>query len=87
MDTYNLMEVKLNSIELSCYACPTIFEWKDKYNNKYYFRLRHGYWHIVDENNGDVIVSGTSDDGSDGVCNWEDVKRYAMKENFIIIGI
>lgn len=87
MDTYNLMEVKLDSIEQSCYACTTIFEWINKYNKKYYFKLRYGYWHIVDESNDTVIVSGIPDDGSDGVCNWEDAKRYAMKEKFIIIEV
>ncbi len=85
MQTYNLIEIKEDTVKQTCYVCPTLFEWEDKNDRKYYFRLRHGFWRIVDETEEEyIIASGVSDDRLDGCCDWEDVKRYALKENLII---
>ena len=83
-ETFSIIEVKTDTLINSCYACPTIYEWEDTTGKKYYFRLRHGHWKIVDETNNSILVSGNTDDGADGCCNWKDVVRYAKKENVIL---
>ena len=83
-ETFSMIKVKKDTLKNSCYACPTIFEWEDEQGNRYYFRLRHGHWKIVDETNDILLVGGNTDDGADGCCNWSDAVRYAKKENVIL---
>lgn len=79
-----VMEVVANTLEQTCGGCPTVYEWKDTDGDSYYFRLRWGSWYIYNETTDETIVDGYTDDGADGVCDWGDVKRYALKKGLII---
>lgn len=83
-DIIGVMEVVTNTLEQTCSACPTIYEWEDSDGDSYYFRLRWGSWYIYNETTEEVVVDGYINDGLYGACDWEDVKRCAFKEGLII---
>jgi hypothetical protein len=62
----------LISIKQTCFACPTVFEWKNKKGHDIYFRLRHGYARIVNETKNKTILQGIFPYG-DGVCTQEEM--------------
>lgn len=70
--------MKVINLEETCGGCPTIFEWENKKNEQFYFRLRGGGARIVNETEGITIISGSMD-GFDGVCNFKDVTKWAKK--------
>lgn len=81
MDTYNLIEVRSDSIEQISKKCPTIYEFEDKYNNKFSFYSRHGGWQFSDERTDKVLVSGST---RQTINNWEDVKKLALEKQVFI---
>lgn len=78
-----LIEIDVDNYELTCGGCPTIYEFKDVDNTKYYFRLRHGYARIECENTGEILIENDMD-GFDGICNWEDVLKWAKRNGLLI---
>lgn len=77
------IEIDVESIELSCGGCPTIYNFKDKEGTGYYFRLRHGGARIQCEDTDEILLSGIMN-SFDGVCNWEDVVIWARKNGILI---
>lgn len=79
------MYIDFSTIEQTCYACPTIYEWSDSKGNNYYFRLRHGYWRICYEDMyGNDVLIASGEVGELGCCDFDDVKRYALSEGLLI---
>ncbi len=70
-------------LQKTCSACPTRFKWKSELGESFYFRLRHGFAFISDEND-NYIISGSMYD-FDGICSWEDVRKWAYKNKIILI--
>lgn len=71
------------TINCTCGGCPMVYEFEDVYGNEYYFRLRHGYWYLMDETNNNEVCSGRS--GSlGGICSWGDAKEL-MNEKIILL--
>lgn len=82
-----MMYIDFSTIQRTCYACPTIYEWDDSNGYHFYFRLRHGHWRICYEDacgNEKLIVSGDADNDSDGCCSFDDVSRYTFNHGLII---
>lgn len=77
--------IDLASYVESCGGCPTIYDFKDKEGARYYFRLRHGGARIVCEDTDEILLSGNMP-GFDGVCNWEDIVRWAKANGILIKG-
>jgi hypothetical protein len=73
-----MKKIKVESLEKTCGGCPTIFEWQTPKGKSYYFRLRHGYARITNDQTNKTIISGEMRE-HDGVCNWDDVKKWAKK--------
>ena len=71
--------IRMNNLEESCPACPTIFEF-DSEGNHYYFRYRWGGWKLVNQTTDEIIASGygTGDD-YDGFCSIDDMIRWCFK--------
>jgi hypothetical protein len=70
------IEISVKSYEETCYGCPSIFEFEDYEGTKYHFRLRHGYARIVCEDTDEVLLSDSMN-GFDGICSWDDARRWA----------
>ncbi len=70
--------MKVVNLEQTGGACPTIFEWVNGKGEPYYFRLRHGYARIQHDTEDTVKIEGDMP-GFDGVCSFEDVKKWAKK--------
>ena len=69
----------------TCFACPTVFEFTDTDDTEYYFRLRHGYAVIAEnDGNGRVLASDSFGDG-DGVCSWNQVVIWAASKGVTLI--
>jgi len=75
--------IDVDSYENSCGGCPTIYDFKDKEGTNYYFRLRHGGARIECEDTGEILLSDSMN-GFDGVCNWEDVVKWARNNGIVI---
>ncbi|MDK0983074.1 hypothetical protein P5F71_08465 [Clostridium perfringens] len=78
-----IIEVK-GQPKQTCFGCPTVFEWEDKEERKFYFRLRHGSWRLQDETNDTIIATGETDE-SDGVCSWKEAIYYMFLEGVIVL--
>ena len=72
--------MRVLNLEQTCYACPTIFEWDNKHNNHFHFRLRHGYATIINETDDVIVIEGDFPE-ADGVCSWEQVVKWAQGHN------
>lgn len=83
-DTYTLIEVD-GEYELTCGACPTIYEFKDKKGNEYYFRYRSGYMSLNKDR--ERLYSDKVGDDYDGLCNWNDFCINAFKHHFVILDV
>jgi len=70
--------MKVLNLQLICGGCPTIFEWKNKKGEDFYFRLRNGYARIVNKDTDELICSGSMN-GCDGVCSFDEVKEWAKE--------
>ena len=70
--------MQVNNLKQTVFGCPTIFEWENKKGHSIYFRLRHGYGRIVNENKDKTLIEGIMI-GFDGVCSWDDVVDWAKK--------
>lgn len=68
--------MKVKNLEETCGGCPTIFEWENGKGESIYFRLRHGGARIVNESREKTLLSGSMAE-FDGVCNWDDVVKWA----------
>lgn len=77
-----LIKIDSSSIEIECFACPTIINFTDS-NNEYYFRLRHGYWKVVNTTIDEIIATGSTN-SFDGICSWDEAKELMAEENLII---
>jgi len=77
-----LTKMKINKLEQTCGACPTIFEWFDDKDERYYFRLRHGYAKIVRDKDSHIIVEAKMP-GFDGICNFDDAEEWAKNQGVI----
>jgi len=78
-----LIEIDVESYIETCGGCPTVFEFNDADNTGYYFRLRNGYARIVCEDIDETLIENNMN-GFDGVCNWDDVLKWA-KGNGVLI--
>jgi hypothetical protein len=70
------MIMKVKNLKETCGGCPTVYEWENAKGIPYYFRLRHGWARICKDNSTSPKISGDMD-GFDGVCNFNDVKKWA----------
>lgn len=75
--------IHVKSVIETCGGCPTIFDFKDEEDTSYYFRLRNGGARIVCEDTDEVLLSGNMR-GFDGVCNWDDVVRWARNHGVVL---
>ena len=75
--------VEVKHYENTCGGCPTIYDFKDTEGTQYYFRLRNGGARIVCEDTDEVLTSGDMR-GFDGVCGWDDVVEWAMKQGVLL---
>ena len=67
----------------TCLACPTQFEFEDKFDNKYYFRFRWGCWTLYDitnDNEWKSLKSGCFGDNFDGMCSEEEFLSLLREE-------
>ena len=78
-----LIEIEVNNYEETCCGCPTIFEFKDNDGTEYYFRLRYGYARIVCEETNEILIEDDMS-GFDGICNWDDVIKWARINRVLI---
>lgn len=69
--------MKVINLKRTCGGCPTIFEWENGKKENVYFRLRHGFARIKNETKNKLIASGSMGREFDGVCNFEDVVKWA----------
>lgn len=76
--------IHVNDLEMTCGGAPTIYDFVDQHGEPHYFRLRHGGARLVNEKTKETILSGEWL-GSDGVCNWDDVKAWAKAQGVILI--
>jgi len=67
-------------LEETGHGCPTVFEWKDKKGDDIYFRLRNSHARITNETKDIEIISEDFPYG-DGVCNWNEVVKWAAENN------
>lgn len=81
-ETYIIIELK-DDYELTCSACPTIFEFKDTENNEYYFRYRNGYMSL--NKNGERLYVEQTGEEYDGLCGWEDFCIHALSKHFVVM--
>lgn len=71
--------------EQICYAYPTIFEFNDINGERYYFRLRHGWWRLENETTGRILASGEAGKlDLDSICNWEEAKMLCASDGIFI---
>lgn len=64
------------TVNCTCGGCPMVYEFEDVYGNEYYFRLRHGYWYLMDETN-DVEICGGKTNRFGGMCSWTEFVEFA----------
>lgn len=76
--------VFLKSVEETCAGCPTLYKGVTVDNEDLFFRLRHGYMYA--ELNGELLFDANPPD-LDGVCVFEDVKRYATTNGVLIMEV
>lgn len=73
-----------SELDCTCCACPVIYEFKNiKNDHDLYFRLRHGYWALVDETDDRTIASDSTDE-FDGACGWDDALRLIREQGIEI---
>jgi hypothetical protein len=70
----------VKGLEQTGHGCPTVFEWKDKKDDDIYFRLRNGHARITNETKDQNKISNDFPYG-DGVCNWDEVVKWAADNN------
>ena len=80
-----LIEINEKGIECTCYACPTQFKFTDTEGTAWYFRLRHGHWHLENFSTREVVCSGLAPDGVNGMCDVDDMLDMARKQNYHIV--
>ena len=80
----NTKVIKIKNLELTCHACPTVFEWDNDKNEHFYFRLRHGYARIANESKGTTVIEDSMSEDFDGICDWDDVKDWAEIRDVIL---
>lgn len=83
-DIKALIQVDMDTVVTSCYACPTIFDFKDIHGRPYYFRLRHGGWRLSYDDTEQTIVSGASRE-ADGYCSWDEAVEMVLAEGVVLI--
>lgn len=78
------IEITIDSYEIICCACPTIYAFSDtKSTKEYIFRLRFGEWSL--QQGDDIIAEGVTNKGEfDGNCTWDEAVNY-MKEKGVVI--
>ncbi len=76
--TINIV-IDVKSLEQSCGGCPTIYDFKDEEGINYYFRLRHGYARLDCEDTDETLCEGEMT-GFDGVCNWDEMVDWVLKQ-------
>ena len=77
------MIIELDRYQEECFACPTIFNFQDTNENKYYFRLRHNQWRAVKEDITvpEVLATGTTEIG---ICDWKQAIELMASEGIYI---
>lgn len=80
-----VIDVDPYSIEQTCGACPTIYEFKDVEGTPYYFRLRWGNARLVCEEDDVVLCSGIMGSEWDGCCSWDDFVNWARRNGIQIM--
>jgi hypothetical protein len=78
--------ILVSKITLECEGCPTIYNFEDVNREKYYFRLRHGYARIHNETTKETILEDDMN-GFDGCCSWDDVIKWALKYDVVLINV
>lgn len=76
-----MQTIKLKSLRFECGGCPTSYSGITNKNENFYCRLRHG--HMRFELN-DIEIFDAYPKNMDGVCDWNDFKRYAKLNNYKI---
>ena len=78
-----IFEINVIKHKETCHGCPTIFDFQDNEGTKYHFRLRNGFARIKCEDTDEILISGDMNE-FDGVCNWDDVIKWAKKNSVLI---
>lgn len=80
------LEIKDNSIQNTCYGCPSVYEFVGLDNKQYYFRIRNGYWRLVNETDDIILATGSGYSlGLDGYASWDEAKQLMLEEKYCII--
>lgn len=79
-----IIHVNKSTVDRSCFACPTIFDFTDIDGRPYYFRLRHGAWRLSYDDTEQTIVSGSAPSGIDGVCSWEEAVLMVAAQGVLL---
>lgn len=64
----------------TCEGCPTIFDFKTQNGDDLYFRLRHGYWSLVNQTSDKELACGYSEKDY-SVCSWDRALELMRQEN------
>mgnify|MGYP000955528476 CR=1 FL=1 len=77
-----MLLIKKNSIVETCFACPTIFDFKDIDGNELYFRLRWGHYRLCNNVTEEILLSGEPLNGEDGVISEDEmIKLIQIQSN------
>lgn len=69
----------VESDELTCFACPVIYDGFLKDGTPFYFRLRHGGARLVLNDSDSLTQSMRAINDLDGVCSYEEYKQMFME--------
>lgn len=70
----------------TCAGCPIVYEFDDLQENHYYFRMRHGYWKIVNESAREELASGEAGFlDLDGICTLEEAIMLCASEQVFLL--
>jgi len=79
-----VIEIEIRTVDLTCGACPVIFDFTDTEGTRYHFRLRHGSARIVCEDTNETLLSERMP-GRDGQCDWYQVESWAKEHGIYLL--
>lgn len=73
--------LKLKSLGMTCWACPSQWEGVAEDGESVYIRFRHGYLTVSKPGiEGETIYEGEHEDGGGGVMDTQSMLRYTGME-------
>lgn len=84
-----VIDLVVDSIELECFACPTIYKFYDTDNQEYMLRERYNTIYLFTVANGELdelIISGKYDESKDyyGIANIDGMYSWLLDNNIVL---